>query len=132
MAQVLVLVVDEGWQGKGIGSALLSLAEAWAKEQGAVGMYLVSGNDRVSAHLYLRAPRLRVHRARVPSTSLIVWSLRLFAKAAGVADSRGWPRFLLSRPLPRVGMRCLTGRPNSPGGRRRSPRSSRLQFLLDH
>jgi len=52
IAQVLVLVVDEGMQGKGIGTALLNCAEAWAQEQGAVGASLVSGDHRLGAHRF--------------------------------------------------------------------------------
>lgn len=52
VAQVLVLVVDEGMQGKGIGTALLNRAEAWAKEQGTVGASLVSGDHRLGAHRF--------------------------------------------------------------------------------
>lgn len=52
IAQVLVLVVDEEMQGKGIGTALLDRAEAWAKEQSAVGVSLVSGNHRLEAHRF--------------------------------------------------------------------------------
>ena len=52
VAQVLVLVVDEEMQGKKIGMALLNRAEAWAKEQGAVGVSLVGGNHRLEAHRF--------------------------------------------------------------------------------
>jgi GNAT superfamily N-acetyltransferase len=53
-AGLLVLVIDEKWQGNGIGSLLLDQVEAWAKEKGATLMILTSSNHRLDAHEFYR------------------------------------------------------------------------------
>lgn len=46
----LGLAVDNDYKRKGIGSALLSKGEEWAKTHGAVGIRLCSGMEREKAH----------------------------------------------------------------------------------
>ena len=48
----LGLAVDNDYKRNGIGSALLKQAEIWAKENGAVGIRLCSGAERVNAHKF--------------------------------------------------------------------------------
>lgn len=48
----LGLAVDNDYKRMGIGSALLSQGEVWAKENGAVGIRLCSGIERESAHKF--------------------------------------------------------------------------------
>ena len=49
------LVVDESWRSQGIGSALLSATEAWAREHGLTRMRVNSNVIRERAHrFYLR------------------------------------------------------------------------------
>ena len=48
----LGLAVDNDYKRNGIGSALLNQAEIWAKENGAVGIRLCSGSERVNAHKF--------------------------------------------------------------------------------
>lgn len=48
----LGLAVDNDYKRNGIGSALLKQAEIWAKENGAVGIRLCSGVERVNAHKF--------------------------------------------------------------------------------
>ena len=48
----LGLAVDNDFKRMGIGSALLSQGEVWAKENGAVGIRLCSGIERESAHKF--------------------------------------------------------------------------------
>ena len=52
MKNVLALVVDERLRGKGIGRALLSAVEAWAKETGSFGIRLNSSMARTEAHKF--------------------------------------------------------------------------------
>jgi GNAT superfamily N-acetyltransferase len=47
---LLVIVVDEDFQGRGIGTTLIREAEAWARGQGARLISLTSGKHRVNAH----------------------------------------------------------------------------------
>ena len=49
---ILALVVDEQFRGNGIGRALLSAVEAWAKETGSVGIRLNSSMARTEAHKF--------------------------------------------------------------------------------
>ena len=44
--------VGNRYKRNGIGSALLKQAEIWAKENGAVGIRLCSGAERVNAHKF--------------------------------------------------------------------------------
>ena len=48
----LGLAVDNDYKRIGIGSALLSQGEKWAKENGAVGIRLCSGIERENAHMF--------------------------------------------------------------------------------
>ncbi|HIY93334.1 GNAT family N-acetyltransferase [Companilactobacillus sp. HBUAS56275] len=50
LKNVITLAVDNQYQHIGIGSALLEAAEKWAKSQGSLGIRLVSGFERESAH----------------------------------------------------------------------------------
>lgn len=52
LKNILALVVDEGKRGFGIGRALLSAVENWAKESGSSGVRLVSGINREDAHKF--------------------------------------------------------------------------------
>ena len=53
--EIAQVVVDEGMRGRGIGQALLMLAEEWAKERGVKKMKLASRATRGDAHrLYLK------------------------------------------------------------------------------
>ena len=51
----LGLAVDNNYKRMGIGSALLSKGELWAKENGAAGIRLCSGIERESAHKFYLA-----------------------------------------------------------------------------
>lgn len=51
---ILGIAVDEKYRQNGIGKALLSEAEKWGKETGAVGIRLCSGSTRTEAHLFYR------------------------------------------------------------------------------
>ena len=55
MKDILALTVAERYRGLGIGRALLSAAETWARQTGAAGIRLVSGMDRVGAHRFYEA-----------------------------------------------------------------------------
>ena len=48
----LGLAVDNDYKRNGIGSALLKQAEIWAKENGAAGIRICSGAERVNAHKF--------------------------------------------------------------------------------
>ena len=48
----LGLAVDNDYKRMGVGSALLSQGEMWAKENGAVGIRLCSGIERENAHKF--------------------------------------------------------------------------------
>ena len=54
MKNVLALAVEPGFRRRGIGSQLLAAGETWAKETGAAGIRLVSGIQRVGAHVCYR------------------------------------------------------------------------------
>lgn len=49
---ILGIAVDNNYKRQGIGTALLTAAEKWAEENGAVGVRLVSGCERVDAHKF--------------------------------------------------------------------------------
>ncbi len=48
--QLTALVVDDGFQGQGIGTALTEAAESWARAIGARAISLTSGHQRHAAH----------------------------------------------------------------------------------
>jgi predicted N-acetyltransferase YhbS len=51
---VMALAVDPAWQGKGVGKALLTACEEWAKADGAMGVRLSSGSNRLGAHAFYK------------------------------------------------------------------------------
>lgn len=52
LVMVAGLVVDEHCRGQGIGRALMTRAEAWARERGCDGVYLKSNVKRTEAHAF--------------------------------------------------------------------------------
>lgn len=52
MKNIMGIAVSSGCRRMGIGRALLRSVEEWAKNTGAVGIRLVSGSDRVGAHVF--------------------------------------------------------------------------------
>lgn len=54
--RIVVLVVDKNYRNKGIGKQLLEKAESWAKNIGATGIGLNSGDrpERISAHNFYK------------------------------------------------------------------------------
>ena len=54
MKNIMGIAVSKAWKHKGIGRALLSAVEQWAKETGAKGIRLVSGASRTGAHMFYR------------------------------------------------------------------------------
>lgn len=55
LKNILALGVLESYRGQGIGRALITAAESWAKADGAAGMRLVSGFNRTGAHRFYAA-----------------------------------------------------------------------------
>jgi GNAT superfamily N-acetyltransferase len=51
---VMALAVAPAWQGKGVGKALLAACEDWARADGAMGVRLSSGSDRLGAHAFYK------------------------------------------------------------------------------
>ena len=51
----LGLAVDDDYKRMGIGTALLSQGEIWAKENGAIGIRLCSGVERENAHKFYKS-----------------------------------------------------------------------------
>jgi len=52
LKNILAIAVDDRFRGNGIGRALLSAVEAWAKETGSVGIRLNSSMARTEAHKF--------------------------------------------------------------------------------
>ncbi|HHU71135.1 MAG TPA: GNAT family N-acetyltransferase [Clostridiales bacterium] len=52
LKNIMAIAVDENYRGKGIGRALLSAIENWAKETNCCGVRLVSGFNRAEAHKF--------------------------------------------------------------------------------
>lgn len=52
VAQVAGLVVDETWQRRGVGRALMGAAEIWAAAQGCVSVYVRTNIVRSGAHAF--------------------------------------------------------------------------------
>ena len=54
--RIVAFVVDTSFRRKGIGKKLIQEAESWAREQGAVGIALNSGNreERKDAHQFFK------------------------------------------------------------------------------
>lgn len=55
LKRILGIAVFSAHHREGIGRALLSAAEDWAKEDGAAGVCLTSGEERKEAHAFYRA-----------------------------------------------------------------------------
>lgn len=55
MKNILGLAVGAAYKRQGIGRALLEAGEVWAKETGAAGIRLNSGESRTGAHSFYRA-----------------------------------------------------------------------------
>lgn len=55
MKNIMGIAVDPERRRMGIGKALLEAGEEWARESGADGIRLVSGESRVGAHAFYRA-----------------------------------------------------------------------------
>jgi len=55
LKDILALVVLEQCRGLGLGRALLTAAEEWARQTGAAGVRLVSGMNRIGAHRFYEA-----------------------------------------------------------------------------
>lgn len=54
LVNILGLAVHADYRGQGIGKALMTAAEVWAREIGAVGIRLNSGGARTEAHAFYR------------------------------------------------------------------------------
>lgn len=52
LKNIMGIAVDPAYRKKGIGRALLTQAEAWARETGAAGIRLVSSVGRTEAHKF--------------------------------------------------------------------------------
>lgn len=52
MKNIVGLVVDHSFQKSGVGKALLTATEDWAREQGCAGVRLHSGAERTEAHKF--------------------------------------------------------------------------------
>lgn len=50
--QLVAIVVDSDYQGRGIGAGLVRYAEVWARDQGATRISLTSGKQRHPAHRF--------------------------------------------------------------------------------
>ena len=55
MKNIMGIAVSSRHRRQGIGRALLTRAEDWARSSGAAGIRLVSGSDRTDAHLFYRS-----------------------------------------------------------------------------
>ena len=55
MVNVLGIAVSSAWRRQGVGRALLSAGEAWARSKGAVAVRLVSGEARKGAHAFYQS-----------------------------------------------------------------------------
>lgn len=55
MKNIMGIAVDPDCRRGGVGKALLSAGEAWARANGASGIRLVSGEERTGAHQFYRA-----------------------------------------------------------------------------
>lgn len=54
MKNIMGIAVSSQCRRLGIGKALLSKVEDWARESGAAGVRLVSGSERTEAHLFYK------------------------------------------------------------------------------
>lgn len=55
LKRILGIAVSSAHHREGIGKALLAAGEAWAREDGAAGVTLTSGETRAGAHAFYRA-----------------------------------------------------------------------------
>lgn len=55
MKNIMGIAVDSAYNRRGIGRSLLHAVEEWAKETGAVGVRLVSGEERSDAHKFYQS-----------------------------------------------------------------------------
>ncbi|MGL4737638.1 MAG: GNAT family N-acetyltransferase [Cellulosilyticaceae bacterium] len=55
MKNIMGIAVSEDYKRQGIGKALLFAVEEWAKETGASGVRLVSGETRIGAHRFYQS-----------------------------------------------------------------------------
>ena len=53
-SELLLLAVDPGWRGRGVGRMLMNDWMAWAKEEGAEEYFLEMRADNDAVHLYER------------------------------------------------------------------------------
>ena len=55
--RIVAFVVDESYRNKGLGRLLLVASEEWARNKGAVGIVVNSGNrtERIAAHAFYKA-----------------------------------------------------------------------------
>jgi GNAT superfamily N-acetyltransferase len=54
MKNIMGIAVSSEYKKQGIGKAMLTEVEKWAKETGALGVRLVSGSTRIGAHEFYR------------------------------------------------------------------------------
>lgn len=55
LKNILAIAVTDAYQGMGVGRALLTAGENWARENGCCGIRLVSGFNREEAHRFYDA-----------------------------------------------------------------------------
>ncbi len=55
MKNIMGIAVDPAFRRMGVGKRLLEAGEKWAKESGAFGVRLVSGETRTGAHAFYRS-----------------------------------------------------------------------------
>lgn len=55
MKNIMGIAVDPDCRRRGIGRALLTAGEAWARENGAAAVRLVSGEERAGAHQFYQS-----------------------------------------------------------------------------
>ena len=52
LKNILAIAVDKAYQNKGVGRILLAALEGWARQDGSIGVRLVSGFNRQDAHQF--------------------------------------------------------------------------------
>jgi GNAT superfamily N-acetyltransferase len=75
VALMTTLVVESTRRGQGVGRALLEVAEAWARENGAVRISLTSGSQRDDAHAFYE--RVGYERSGVRFTKALAGASRV-------------------------------------------------------
>lgn len=71
MKNIMGIAVAEKYKRNGIGKALLSEVEMWAKETGAKGVRLVSGATRTNAHKFYHSCGYSGDKAQVNMSKII-------------------------------------------------------------